>query len=55
LPLSGGADSGATAAIVASMARMVFNQIQEDGQGESETLLNLRKVTQKPDFSPKSY
>jgi NAD+ synthase (glutamine-hydrolysing) len=41
LPLSCGADSSATAALVASMAMIVFESVQ---QGNQDTLKDLRKV-----------
>jgi NAD+ synthase (glutamine-hydrolysing) len=52
LPLSGGADSSSTASMVASMAMIIFESVQK---GNQETLKDLRKVVQNPDFMPKSY
>jgi NAD+ synthase (glutamine-hydrolysing) len=49
LPLSGGADSAAVAAIIASMARIIFKSIQT---GSSENLLILRKIVRDPNFTP---
>ena len=53
LPLSGGADSASVAAIVASMARLVFQKAIVEG--DSECLADLRRVVRKPDFLPKKY
>jgi len=49
LPLSGGADSSAVAALVASMARIVFQSIQD---GNQEALDRIRAVVKTPDFTP---
>ena len=49
LPLSGGADSAATAAIVGKMCQMVFDLIQ---QGHADVLEDVRKITREPSFSP---
>ena len=49
LPLSGGADSSAVAALVASMARIVFQSIEG---GNQETLARIRTVVKMPDFTP---
>jgi len=52
LPLSGGADSGATAAIVGSMTIMVFEECKE---GNPIVLKDLRRIcNQKDDWVPKS-
>lgn len=53
LPLSGGADSASVAALVASMARMVFISAIEDKN--EETLAELRKVVGDPEFTPTKY
>lgn len=50
LPLSGGADSAAVAALVASMSKIVF-----EGCNDPETLAQLRKVVQNPTFTPTKY
>jgi NAD+ synthase (glutamine-hydrolysing) len=42
LPLSGGADSAAVASIVASMARIVMKEIQQNA--DKKTLGHLRRV-----------
>ena len=42
LPLSGGADSAAVAAIVASMARLVFDKAIT--QGDAACLTDLRRI-----------
>jgi NAD+ synthase (glutamine-hydrolysing) len=52
LPLSGGADSAATAAIVGKMCQMVFESIE---QGQSEVLADFRKITRDPSFVPSSH
>lgn len=48
-PLSGGADSSAVVALVASMANIAFQSIQS---GNEETLATLRKIVKIPDFAP---
>lgn len=53
MPLSGGADSAAVAAIVASMARIILKEIEENP--DHKTLGHLRRVVQDPDFTPKKY
>lgn len=52
LPLSGGADSAATAAIVGKMCQMVFEFIE---QGHSNVLEDVRKITRDPSFVPSSH
>ena len=52
LPLSGGADSGAVAAIVASMAKIVFESITN---GNLKALQDLRKVVKDEKFTPKKF
>ena len=52
LPLSGGADSSSTAAIVASMA--IFAQKSIDA-GNKETLATVRRIVRKEDFTPTKY
>jgi NAD+ synthase (glutamine-hydrolysing) len=52
LPLSGGADSAATAAIVGKMCQMVFELIQ---QGNLEVLGDVRKITRDSSFVPSSH
>lgn len=52
LPLSGGADSAAVSAIVASMARLVLASIQN---GDLKTLNDLRKIIKDDKFVPKTY
>lgn len=53
LPLSGGADSASVAAIVASMARLVFKKAIEEG--DAHTLADLRRIVRDESFTPKSY
>lgn len=53
LPLSGGADSGSVAAIVASMARLVYHKAIVEGDGEC--MADLRRIVRKPEFTPRSY
>ena len=52
LPLSGGADSSSTAAIVASMAIFIFDSIQA---GNKDTLDAIRKVIRNDSFMPTKY
>ena len=52
LPLSGGADSGAVASLVASMSQMVFESIQN---GDEDTLKDLRTLVKDPKFKPEKY
>ena len=52
LPLSGGADSAATAAIVGKMCQMVYELIE---QGHTDVLEDVRKITRDPLFSPSSH
>ena len=49
LPLSGGADSAAVACIVASMAKILFDDLSDT------TLAILRRITGNSSFCPKSY
>ena len=53
LPLSGGADSSSTAALVASMCRMVFESITVDKN--EDTLKKIRKVVKDDTFYPKTF
>mgnify|MGYP000848368810 CR=1 FL=1 len=53
LPLSGGADSSATAALVTSMAKIVFESITIDKN--EDTLKQIRKVVKDETFNPKSF
>lgn len=53
LPLSGGADSASVAAIVASMARIVYRKAIVDG--DVECMADLRRIVCKPDFTPRNY
>lgn len=53
LPLSGGADSAAVAAIVASMARLVFNAAVL--RKNLDCLADLRRIVGDKDFMPKTY
>jgi len=52
LPLSGGADSGAVAALVACMARMVLESIMA---GNEDVLADIRRVVKDEKFMPKRY
>mmetsp|Transcript_44331 Transcript_44331/g.43020 ORF Transcript_44331/g.43020 Transcript_44331/m.43020 type:complete len:416 (+) Transcript_44331:263-1510(+) len=52
LPLSGGADSASVAALVASMAVLVLQNIN---QGNHHTLKELRRVVKDPNFFPNKY
>ena len=53
LPLSGGADSSSTAALVASMCKMVFESITIDKN--EDTLKTIRKVVKDENFYPNSF
>ena len=52
LPLSGGADSAATASMVGIMCQLVFEEIQK---GNEEILSELRLVVRSPAFMPTSH
>lgn len=49
LPLSGGADSAAVAALVGSMAELVFKAIQG---GNQDVLQDLRRIVKNEHFMP---
>lgn len=51
LPLSGGADSSATAAIVGSMCQLVLREI---GLGNEQVLSDVRRITKMSDYTPSS-
>jgi len=51
LPLSGGADSSSTAALVGSMCQQVVKAIKD---GDEKTLIDVRRVVQDEKFLPKS-
>ena len=52
LPLSGGADSSSTAAIVASLAIFVYDSIKA---GNQDTLATIRRVVRNESFMPTKY
>jgi NAD+ synthase (glutamine-hydrolysing) len=52
LPLSGGGDSSAVACIVASMAMLLFKEIQN---GNQSVLDDIRRVVRDSSFMPKSF
>jgi NAD+ synthase (glutamine-hydrolysing) len=52
LPLSGGADSASVSAIVASMARIVFESIK---LGDLKALIDLRRIVHDQHFVPTKY
>lgn len=52
LPLSGGSDSGAVAALVASMANQVFKSIEK---GDKDVLADIRRVVKDEKFTPQKY
>ena len=52
IPLSGGADSGAVSAIVASMANIVYGSIKN---GNQKTLHELRKIIKNDNFMPEKF
>lgn len=51
LPLSGGADSSATAAIVGSMCQLVLLEITK---GNEQVLSDVRRITKMSDYTPPS-
>ncbi len=51
LPLSGGADSGAVACMVAHMCSRLLHEIR---QGHTAVLEDLRRITRNPEFMPSS-
>ena len=53
IPLSGGADSASVAAIVASMARIVFKRAITEG--DEWTLKELRRVVKDEKFKPDKF
>lgn len=53
LPLSGGADSAATAALVALMCQRVVHEIEHGSpRSRAQTLADVRRVTRRPDYVP---
>jgi NAD+ synthase (glutamine-hydrolysing) len=52
IPLSGGADSGAVSAIVASMANIVYGSIKN---GNQKTLHDFRKIIKNDNFMPEKF
>jgi len=56
LPLSGGADSSSTAAIVAIMCQRVVNEIEHGSErSKARTLADVRRITRKADYTPTSW
>lgn len=62
LPLSGGADSSATATLVAIMCQRVFSHLNGDDGGpvttercRTQLLADVRKLTRLPDYTPTSW
>lgn len=53
LPLSGGADSTSVAAIVASMARLVYTKAIV--QNDQQCLSDLRRIVRNDKFTPRNY
>jgi NAD+ synthase (glutamine-hydrolysing) len=51
LPLSGGADSSAVAAIVGSMCQLVLLELSK---GNEQVLRDVRRITRMPDYTPSS-
>jgi NAD+ synthase (glutamine-hydrolysing) len=51
LPLSGGADSSAVAAIVGSMCQLVLLELSK---GNEQVLRDVRRITRMPDYTPAS-
>jgi len=56
LPLSGGADSSSTAALVGIMCQRVCNELEEGSdRSKQQTLADVRKVTKRPTYVPSSW
>eukprot|EP00929_Paragymnodinium_shiwhaense_P050149 TRINITY_DN25276_c0_g1_i1.p1 TRINITY_DN25276_c0_g1~~TRINITY_DN25276_c0_g1_i1.p1 ORF type:complete len:777 (+),score=137.91 TRINITY_DN25276_c0_g1_i1:84-2414(+) len=56
LPLSGGADSSSTAALVAIMCQRVYEELQRGTErSKKQTLADIRKVTKRPSYTPTSW
>lgn len=56
LPLSGGADSSSTAALVGIMCQRVFKELTEGTErSKAATLADIRKVTKRPFYTPPSW
>lgn len=53
LPLSGGADSASVAAIVASMANLVYKKAVIEG--DRQTYADLRRLVRNENYVPTSY
>lgn len=53
LPLSGGADSSSTAALVAIMCQRIFEAISTGSESlKAKVLADVRKVTRRPNYTP---
>eukprot|EP00928_Gymnodinium_smaydae_P098103 TRINITY_DN9046_c0_g5_i1.p1 TRINITY_DN9046_c0_g5~~TRINITY_DN9046_c0_g5_i1.p1 ORF type:complete len:796 (-),score=201.07 TRINITY_DN9046_c0_g5_i1:86-2389(-) len=56
VPLSGGADSSSTAALVAIMCQRVVAELTEgSARSKEQTLRDIRKITKRPSYTPKSW
>jgi len=56
LPLSGGADSCSTAALVAIMCQRVFAELSDGSdRSKAQTLADIRKITKRPSYYPESW
>lgn len=56
LPLSGGADSSSTAALVGIMCQRVFQELREGSERSKQAVLaDIRKVTKRPFYTPPSW
>jgi NAD+ synthase (glutamine-hydrolysing) len=56
LPLSGGADSSATAALVAIMCQRVFAELQDGSErSKKQVLQDIQKITKRPSYVPPSW
>jgi len=54
LPLSGGADSSSTATLVAIMCQRVVEELRHgSARSKEQVLKDIRKITRRPDYSPK--
>lgn len=56
LPLSGGADSSSTAALVGIMCQRVFDELQNGSErSKKQVLEDIRKITKRPTYYPESW
>jgi NAD+ synthase (glutamine-hydrolysing) len=56
LPLSGGADSSSTCALVAIMCQRAFEELKNGSpRSKKQTLEDIRKITKRPNYYPESW